>query len=228
MSEIVNHDLHLFDIDVQSIDTEIRRREVEAATETVLSIGKVAMDFASVERAPRYDTESRESDVEHSFMLLLVAIELAERYFPELDSGLVAKFSGVHDFPELLSGDVPTFHVTEQMLKQKDENEAAATAELKNILPPHLYSLLIRYEAQKEPEARLVRFTDKLLPLIVDIHGPGLKVMEEDYDVRTLADYLDADQKQAQRCKTMFGEDYFTLLHDVRAALSEMFAEKFH
>ena len=209
------------------VDNELEQRELERATETVLALGKVAMDFAGVERVPRYDPETRESDVEHSFMLQLVAVELAETHFPGLDSGLVAKFSGVHDLPEVISGDVATFHVDKAMLAQKSKDEEAAIIQLEHILPPNTYSLLLRYEEQVEPEARFVRFVDKILPLIVDINGPGLQVMREDYAVETLAEYLVADAKQRERCKELFTEDHFEFLHKLRAMLSGTFASEF-
>lgn len=215
-------------MDLQLVDAEINRRQAEHAAEISLKLGKVAMDFARVERKPRYDTESRESDVEHSFMLQLVAVELAETYYPGLDSGLVSKYSAVHDLPELLSGDVATFHTDDAMLAKKEKDEQAAIEKLATILPPHTYSLLLRYEEQVEPEARLVRFVDKLLPLVVDIHGPGLMVLKEDYNVETLAEYLVADEKQGNRCKSMFPEEYFELIHDTRAVLSKMFASEFN
>ena len=227
MSEVQNTHQQNIDMDLQLVDTEIMRRQAEHAAEISLQLGRVAMDYSRVERVPRYDTESRESDVEHSFMLQLVAVELAETYFPELDSGLVARFSGVHDLPELLSGDVPTFHTNKEMLRKKDLAEQMAVKNLEMILPPHTYALLLRYEKQKEPEARLVRFIDKLLPIIVDIHGPGLMVLKEDYNVETLAEYLDADEKQADRCKSMFPEEDFALIHEVRTVLSNMFAKDF-
>lgn len=227
MNEVHNEHQQYIDINIQLIDSEIMRRQAEHAAEISLQLGRVAMDYSRVERVPRYDTESRESDVEHSFMLQLVAVELAETFFPDLDSGLVAKFSGVHDLPELLSGDVPTFHTTEEMLHKKDQAEQLAIKALESILPPRTYSLLLRYEKQEEPEARLVRFIDKLLPIIVDIHGPGLMVLKEDYNVETLAEYLDADEKQVDRCKSMFPEKNFALIHEVRSVLSNIFARDF-
>lgn len=214
-------------MDLRLVDLEIERREAEHAAGISLQLGKVAMDFARVARVPRYDTESRESDVEHSYMVQLIAVELAETYFPSLDSGLIAKFCGVHDLPELLSGDVPTFHVTTEMLHKKEQDEQEAIDKLKDILPPHTYSLLLRYEEQVEPEARLVRFVDKLAPLVVDIHGPGLMVLKEDYNVETLAEYLAADKKQSDRYSEMFPEKHFELIHNARNVLSKKFASEF-
>lgn len=227
MSKLVDTSMYLFELNMDKVNEELQARELARATETILTLGKVAMDFARVERVPRYDTESRESDVEHSFMLQLVAVELAEAHYPGLDSGLVAKFSTVHDLPELLVGDVATFDISEEELRQKAEREATAMEKLADILPPHTYSLLERYEEQTEPEARFVRFIDKLLPLVVDIHGPGLKVMNEDYSVYTLTEYLTADKKQATRYEQFFPEDSFNLLHILRQELSRQFATEF-
>lgn len=227
MSKLVDTSMYLFELNMDKVNEELQARELARATETILTLGKVAMDFARVERVPRYDTESRESDVEHSFMLQLVAVELAEAHYPGLDSGLVAKFSTVHDLPELIVGDVPTFDISEEDLRRKAKQEATAMEKLADILPPHTYSLLERYEEQTEPEARFVRFIDKLLPLVVDIHGPGIKVMHEDYSVHTLTEYLAADKKQADRCDQLFPDLPFRMLHLLRSRLSEQFATEF-
>jgi hypothetical protein len=56
----------------------IRKAELaDGAANIALSLGKVAMEFARVRRVPRYGDGERESDVEHSYMLALIAPELA-------------------------------------------------------------------------------------------------------------------------------------------------------
>lgn len=227
MSEVLSVPFPLFELNIDEVDSELSKREADRATEAALVLGKVAMDFSRVERKPRYDSESRESDVEHSYMLQLVSVELAEAHLPGLDNGLVAKFCGVHDLPELIVGDVPTFDISSEELSQKAQSEAAALETLEQQLPPHTFSLLARYEEQTEPEARFVRFVDKLLPLIVDIHGPGMQVMTEDYDTHDLASYNKADAKQRQRCEDLFDEPEFQILHKMRAILSKKFSQEF-
>lgn len=217
---------------VAKIDLNERteRQEVISIPNTAaitLELGAVAIEFSRVERVPRYDETSRESDVEHSYMLALVASELAERLFPGiLDSGLVSQFAIVHDLIELLTGDVATFHHTAEQMAAKQETEHAALARLMERLPAHTRELLYAYELQKAPEARFVKAVDKLLPVVVDILGPGQKVMNEDYNVHT-SEELEVSHKQLHgRIARSFGLE-FPQVTDAHALLCELFELEF-
>ena len=177
-----------------------------ALTTAILS--KVAMQFSRVERAPRYQDSRRESDVEHSYMLALVAPELAELLELPLDPGLVSQFAIVHDLIELKTNDVPTFLLTEEQLHHKEEMERAALEDLLDELPPHTAGLLLRYERQAEPEARFVRFVDKLLPLIVDILGDGKRVLQEDYGIHDTESLHEAHEAVHERLDKKFGSEF--------------------
>lgn len=216
-----NHvDIQLFElIDIRSVATEI--------SQTTLALSEVAMRMSQVKRVPRYDEVSRENNAEHSYMLSLVATEVAHMHFPWLDSGLVAQFANVHDLPELITGDKATFHLSPDEEATKSQNDAEATSELAPQLPPFLGSLLLRYEAQLEPEARFVRFMDKLLPVAVDILGPGSKVMHEDYQVYTCPQLDEAENKLKERFMRMFPDAELGVLHSARDELAQTFAGTF-
>ena len=199
----------------------------EKAANSALALGTLAMQFARVERIPRYDTYSRENDAEHSFMLSLVATELAEEYFPNLDSGLVSKFGTVHDLVEIETGDVATFDISEADLQLKQEAEHQALGRLLTRLPARTAKLLETYEEQELPEARFVRFIDKLLPIIVDIAGPGRKVMEEDYNVHSPEQLLLSDAILRERQHRMFPEPELQFVHHIRDILSDQFTVVF-
>ncbi|MFZ2126074.1 MAG: HD domain-containing protein [Candidatus Microsaccharimonas sp.] len=192
-----------------------------------LELGAVAIEFSRVDRVPRYDETSRESDVEHSYMLALVVSELAERLFPGvLDSGLVSQFAIVHDLIELLTGDVATFHHTADQMLAKQETEHAALAKLMERLPPHTRELLYTYEQQQVPEARFVKAVDKLLPVVVDVLGPGQKVMNEDYNVHTSAELQASHTQLHGRIAQSFGIE-FPQVTDAHALLCELFELEF-
>ena len=123
------------------------------AHDYMLVIGKLVIDFARVTRAPRLPDGARETDVEHSFHLGLSATELAGTYFPDLDAGLVAQFSLVHDLPEVYVGDVWTFGISPEDRAKKEQDEKQATLRLLKELPPNTANLLERYEKQIEKEA---------------------------------------------------------------------------
>lgn len=192
-----------------------------------LTLGSTAMQFAAIDRVPRYTPESRENDAEHSFMLALVAGELAARYYPALDTGLVSQFAIVHDLIEIKTNDVATFTLSEQEIAIKEANEHDALADLVRELPRHTAHLLVRYETQLELEARFVRLVDKILPVIVDILGPGKQVMNEDYDIHTSAALCANESKLAARLLTKFPDQFFDELHQARTILAERFNREF-
>lgn len=190
-------------------------------------LAQVAIQFAAIERVPRYTTEKRENDAEHSFMLGLVAQEIAATYFPELDTGLVAQFCTIHDLPELRTGDIATFALDAQSLANKQAAERAILDELCNTLPKHTALLLRVYEEQVLPEARLVRLLDKLLPKLVDIIGPGSQVMHEDYATYSQEQLERADKAMGERFKSMFPEPELIPIHLARNGLARKFSEVF-
>jgi len=185
--------------------------EARQAHNYLLELGSISVRFATVERAPRYPNGDRETDVEHSYHLALSAVELAANFYPELDAGLVAQFSLVHDLPEIYTGDVRTFRITEEERRQKEAAESAATKRLLTELPPHMAELLCRYEEQQEPEARFVRFVDKFLPAIINIMAGEANTFKEDYGVSSLEEIQAGRQVNAARLQAMFPE--FPFLH---------------
>lgn len=146
-----------------SPETILRARDMS------MDLGKIAVQFARVERAPRMPDGRRETDVEHSFQLSLTATELAAHFYPDMDLGLVAQFSNVHDLVEVKTGDVWTFEISEEDRAIKEANEAKALKELKQELPPYTAGILERYEQQTEREARFVKLVDKALPQVINV-----------------------------------------------------------
>lgn len=192
-----------------------------------VTLAQSAMHFARVERVPRYDETSRENDAEHSFMLGLVAQELAGQYFPELEVGLVSQFATVHDLVELETGDIATFDLPAISHIEKAAREHDAVEKLCRILPTHTALLLRTYEQQALPEARFVRFIDKLLPVLVNILGPGSKVMHEDYATFDREQLERAEEALRVRFERMFPEPLFAPIHMARNSLARQFSELF-
>lgn len=171
----------------------------QTIADTGLQLGQLVADFTTIKRVPRWANDERESDVEHSYMLALVACELASMYYPDLNTGLVAEFANVHDLVEVKVGDTPTFLSNPEQLTEKAAREDAALHELQTELPAHTVEILTRYEAQQEPEARFVRVVDKLLPAIVNIVSGNLRPMHEDYNIYTREQFLEvADRRDAK------------------------------
>ncbi len=212
---------------------KVKTPEIIAASEypsspasTAMELGALAMKFARVERVPRYDERTRENDAEHSFMLALVATELADQLYPgKLNPALVTQFSMVHDLIELKTGDVATFHYDSTDMAAKQAIEHAALEELLAELPPYIAHLLRTYEEQKLPEAIFVRGVDKQLPIIVDILGAGKKVMNEDYGVSTAEELEKGHTKLHSRIANSFKD--FPELVEMHELFCELFQIEF-
>jgi 5'-deoxynucleotidase YfbR-like HD superfamily hydrolase len=171
-----------------------------------LELGSLSMRFARVERVPRYDDGRRESDAEHSFMLGMVATEIAYQYYPHADTQLIGEYSRVHDLVELSVGDVATFNLTDEQLNAKELAEHEALDELLESLPPYTAALLRRYEKQEDIEAKIVRAVDKMLAVVVDVIGQGTRIMKEDYDVHSKEDLQASHRQLGDRMQARFGE----------------------
>jgi putative hydrolase of HD superfamily len=186
--------------------------KAQQAHDYLLKLADLTVRFAAVDRAPRYPDGDRETDVEHSFHLAISAMELAADYYPELDVGLVAQFSLVHDLPESYTGDVWTFGISDEDRAKKEEAEKEATEKLIKELPPHISQLLERYEKQIEPEARLVRFVDKMLPAIINIVAGEASTFKEDYGIYTLEGIQSGYAERMAKLQSMFPEFDLILL----------------
>ena len=184
----------------------VAAKSIKTAHDQLLVLGRIIVEFARVERAPRYPDGRRETDVEHSFHLALSAAELAKTLYPKLDVGLVAQFGLIHDFPEVYAGDVWTFHITKAELAKKKLAEKKATEKLLKELPPHTAQLLKRYEEQVEPEARFVRFIDKLLPAVINIVADKANTFEEDYGVMNAKELRKKRSEHTAMLRQMFPE----------------------
>lgn len=172
-----------------------------------LSLADVCMRYAGIERVPRYNETHRENDAEHSVMVAVLSVELANELRPDLDKGLLAQYGMIHDLVEIVVGDTPTYNLSEQQLIDKHEREQHALRELIETLPSYTGRLVAEYEAQITPESRFARAVDKLTPVLVDILGPGEMVMREDYGVTTIVELLSNQQRLNDSMRRRFGED---------------------
>jgi len=216
---------------IQRVDQKEYQQSYETAAyptsaSVILELGGLAMRFARVDRTPRYEDGERESDVEHSFMLGLVAPELAYMLYPaSLDANLVGAYASVHDLIEVKTGDVATFQLSENELTQKELTEHDALESLLAELPPRTRKLLYDYEQQQDLESRFTRAVDKNLPIVVDILGSGRRVMNEDYGVHTTTELGKAHDGLRNRMQQRFSE--FPQIVADHALLCELFEMEF-
>lgn len=180
--------------------------KLQQAFDHSMILSDLVAKLAQVKRAPRFPSGDRESDVEHSYHLSLIAVELAADFYPHLDRGLVAQFANVHDIPEVLAGDVWTFRITEEERASKKRAEHEATQKLLKVLPPTLAGLLERYEKQEEPEARFVRYVDKLLPALVNILSGDAATFMRDYELESIEELFESRARHARELEQHFPE----------------------
>ena len=113
------------------------------------------------------DTSSgrRESVAEHSWRIALMAMLLAPE-FPEADMGKVIKMCLIHDLGEAFTGDIPTFHKSQD----HEAAEKAAYDRWVRSLPAQtreeFQALLTEMEALQTQEAKIYKALDKLEAVI--------------------------------------------------------------
>jgi len=212
---------------IDSFEPALEADLLTTAYHRALRLGNYAVRFATIERAPRYSDGKHENNAEHSFMLALIAPEVASLLRPDLDIGLVAQYATVHDLVELETGDVATFNLSPTELAHKEQAERDALDALLRRLPPYTAALLRRYEEQTEPEARYVRLIEKALPLLLNIFGAGSSVMHEVFGITTEQELAAAERACQQRLQATFPEADLSTVLQLRAILAERFAQSF-
>lgn len=145
--------------------------EIEALTglaDLVLALGRV-------ERITCHpDGATRESDTDHSLMLVIVGCAFAARHFPDLDLGAVAHYAAVHDLVEAMDGvgDTPTLVITAEEHATKTAREAVGWEQLRRRYGaafPWLSATIDAYLRQDSAEARFVWGLDKELPKLTHL-----------------------------------------------------------
>jgi 5'-deoxynucleotidase YfbR-like HD superfamily hydrolase len=142
--------------------------------EHALAIARVALTFGQVQRATLHPDGTPESDTTHTVMLAMLVADVATR--EGLDVGLAVQFAVVHDLPETHALDTCTARaLSPEAAAEKAAREAASSERLRGELGPcWTTSMIDRYEAQQEPEARLVRYLDKVLPKLTHALNGGI------------------------------------------------------
>ncbi len=139
-----------------------------------LSVAKTSLSFGLVNRATYHSDGTVESDSTHTVMLAMLVADLAK--IEGLDVGLAVQYAIVHDLPETYAGDTCTareLSIEEKKAKEMRESKSLEKIE-KELGNCWTTSMIAKYEKQDEPEARLVRYVDKILPKLTHIINEGL------------------------------------------------------
>ena len=76
-------------------------------------------------------------------------------------------------------------------------------------LPPYTAQLLERYEKQIEPEARFVRFVDKMLPAIINVLAGDADTSLQDYNITSLEMLMANRDAYIEKCLVTYSEFQF-------------------
>ncbi|MFG1795737.1 HD domain-containing protein [Nocardia sp. NPDC049149] len=139
----------------------------------ILLLRDLLLPLSEVERTVKLPQLSarRENVPEHSFSLGLTACALAASIAPELDRGLIAQYSLVHDVVERYAGDTSIWAPSE-VLGSKISREKHAQRKIRsnfgNVFP-WIANTIDAYERRVDPESRFVYALDKILPHILII-----------------------------------------------------------
>lgn len=192
-----------------------RERENFSPKQVLNSLSATAIQFAKIKRAPIYSPDHSENNAEHTFMLCLVAPELAREFYPDLDEGLILQYTAVHDLVELETGDQVSLNLTMKQIQEKSVREKKSLELLSKKLPPLTMQRLIDYESQRHKEARFVKAVDKLLPSTTDLYMVMMDRsniiqdrMERIFNIKTLNDLKKSHQRYLENFRERFGVEF--------------------
>jgi putative hydrolase of HD superfamily len=207
---------------MDSLSTELANNDpLTDPVRGMMTTARFALIFGEVKRTAvkHADGVTPESDAEHTVMLAWIAPTIAARFFPELNPHLVCSFAAVHDMPEVYAGDTPTLRITPEQRRAKAKREAEGVSMLHTALidsMPWLIDMVLRYEAQRLPEARFVKALDKFMPKLVHLLDKGAGLREHQV-TRTEFRVMAVEQRQSMA--SYVGD--FPALLDLHAALCD-------
>ena len=183
------------------------------------------MQFAQVERGTGDLAGNHESDTDHTVMLGLTAMALAE-YDPRLDRGKVAQYTLVHDLVEVYAGDTPTLHQDKVDFTAKAEREAAALEKLREQFGqifPAFIKLIDDYENLIDLESKFVKTLDKSMPAITHLFNGGWTV---DGEFESAQQLRENSRKHTEKLAATYGADH-PLVLALRTMISTKFIDEF-
>ena len=148
----------------------------ESALERRLRFALEADRLKSVIRRTRLvDGSRQENSAEHSWLLALLAVVLADTAPPGVDAARVIRMLLVHDLVEIDAGDTFAYDAAANL--GREERESVAAARIFGLLPEGeaeaLRALWEEFEAGTSADARFAAALDRFQPLLLNFHGGG-------------------------------------------------------
>lgn len=144
----------------------------------VLELASLCLDYGMIFRKTCHqDGKTLESDTTHTVMLGVIGNAISNKFYPDMDHGLVSQFALIHDFVEVYAGDTPTLHIThDTFFQEKEEREKLAYEKIKNEFHdifPWISETIDKYEKLDTKEARFIKTLDKILPKLTVVLNNG-------------------------------------------------------
>lgn len=137
---------------------------------------KVLYQYQTVERVYPTPYSSRlENDVEHSYMLAMLAWYIIDKQKLKLNQEKVFKYCLAHDLVEVYAGDTWTVGTAKsgRSVATKEKRENRAQERLTKTLPffGEVHTFIEGYKKRSDPESVFVYALDKIIPnLVVSLH----------------------------------------------------------
>ncbi len=192
--------------------------------DSIIDLVDLSLDFAKVNRATMHQDGKRpESDSDHTFSLSLIACNLADKYYKDLDLGLVSQFALIHDLVEVYAGDLDQVSVTKQSeLDDKKLREAESFSKIKNKFDktfPWTAIMIAKYESQDTREARFIKLVDKILTEPTNILNRCAYFRNNNISDEYFEEYFD---KKYKKCEKIADGDFDLILEIYKEINSKM------
>lgn len=200
----------------------------KTSAQKIVEIGEMILNFAKVDRITMFkDKSTFESDTDHTVMLSVIACSIASRFRKDLDVGLIAELSIVHDLVEAYAGDTPHIGgiLSEDEKHEKERKEKEALQKIKSNFGstfPWIHETILKYESLESSEAKFIKTLDKIMPKITHYLNDGVALRNAGYDAVSAKQML---QEQEDRIRNSYGRGNRELMELFRL-LSEMTIEK--
>jgi 5'-deoxynucleotidase YfbR-like HD superfamily hydrolase len=163
--------------DFDELIAQVERRanpEADPLLDASISLGALALRLGRADRSSLHpDGETFESVTDHTVAVGLLACAWAAQLQPDLNLGLIAQFTLLHDLVEAYATDTNTLRLlTPEQLADKKAREQVAYDRIRRELGidlPWIHLTIARYESLDTREARWVKAVDKAAVKITHI-----------------------------------------------------------
>jgi putative hydrolase of HD superfamily len=152
-----------------------------------ISFTELLHAFQLVERVAHVPQKNRwGNDVEHSYLLAMLAWYLADSLDLHLDRDRILRYALTHDLVEIYAGDTYIFTTDKKEKETKHQREEESRVRIKKEFPEFkdLHSAIEEYESRNDKESAFVYAVDKLIPVITNYiqDGRTWKKMDVPFD----------------------------------------------